>query len=157
MPDKHKQKLDRTSTSVVATISTLAARTSLSLGTIVVTKNFQAALYQGALDARGMTDGETLAVYVSNADLTQAQVEQCIEATPLHSRDADQMEASRRNVQYLGQLNLSRGLSLNEGNRLPKYRENVGMQFWVYNPGNAAMTTGAVANGQIWVYGRWVD
>jgi len=157
MPHPHKAKLDRLSLQPAATISTLAAHTALSLGSRVPTQNFQAALYQGALDARGIAVGEVLALYVSDADLTQAEVEACIEAVPTNERDNVPLEASRRPVQLLGVITREQPLHLDTGNRLPKYREDIGLEFWIYNPSNAGMTTGAVASGQVWIYGRFVD
>ena len=157
MPDKHRQKLDRIHEALSASIGTLAARTAVEIGATAVTQNYAPALYQGAVNLRNATEGEGLSIYVSDGDLSLAEVEECIEAEPLHGRDTINLEQSRRNVQYLGSVSLSDILSLNEGNRLPMMRENIGWKFWAYNPTGAAMTTGAVLGGTIWVYGRFKD
>ncbi len=156
MAHDHK-KLTRVGQAQSVTVATLAAKTALALQGTVVTQNFAAALYQGSMSLRGGTEGEVLALYVASADLSQAEVEEAIESTPLHSRDVPATEHTARNVQLLGIISLSDPLHLDMGNRLAMYRENVGWDFWAYNPSAAAMTTGGVLAGQLWVYGRWKD
>ena len=157
MPHAHKQKLDRISTPLDATISTLGARTPLALGTRTPTQNFQAALHQGVINARGGAVGESLALIVANGDLTVTEIEEALEAVPTHGRDSIPLAQSRRDVQYIGQVGLEQPAYIDTGNRLPMFREDVGWKFWVYNPTAASMTTGMIVSGQIFTYGRWKD
>ncbi len=157
MPHEHRQKLDRISTPIDATIGTLAARTPLAAGTRTPTQNFQAALHQGVVNARSGTVGETVALVVANGDLTLAEVEEALEAVPTHGRDAIPLEQSRREVQYLGQIGLEQPLYLNLGNRLAMFREEVGWKYWVYNSTSASMTTGMLLSGQLYTFGTWKD
>ncbi len=157
MVDKHKQKLTRIGQGLAATIGTLAAHTAQTLGNTTPTQNFAAALYQGVITLRAATIGQPLAIYVASGELIQAEVEEAIEAIPLHARDVPAIEQTARAVQLLGLVEQTNPLHLDMGNRLPKFRENIGWQFWAYNPMSAAFTTGAVASGQIWLYGRWQD
>jgi len=155
MPHDHK-KLDRIGHDLTVTLTTLAAKTSIGLQSVAITQNFQAALYQGTLALRGGTLGEIVAVYAAQGTLSQSEVEQAIEAAPLQSRDP-LLEQTRRGVQLLGFVSLGHPLHLDMGNRVPMYRENETIEFWGYNPTSAALTTGGILSGQIWIYGRWKD
>ena len=157
MPDKHPTKLDRIGGNPSFTIGTLAAKTGVLGLKHVITQNFQASLYQGVFDFRGATLGEAVLFGVAGGDLTLTEIEACIESVPLMSRSTTEIEASRRNVQILAMLSLDRPILIDKGNRLPMYRENVGIQFFAYNASSAAMTTGGVLSGNIWTYGRWKD
>ena len=155
MPHAHT-KLDRISVTPAATIGTLAGRTSVQLAAVVVTQNFSPALWQGIVNARGMAVDESLALYAADGELSQAEVESTIEGAPLHSRDQPALDETRRQVQLIGQLS-SVPAMIETGNRLAKFREDIGWKLWGYNPTAAAMTTGAVAGGALWLYGRFVD
>ncbi len=156
MPHPHTKKLDRIPTAIAASILTLAGKTSIAAGTMTAnTQDFAAALYQGIINARGGTVGETLALYVADGDLAQAEVEEAIESVPTHERATTQLEQTRRNVQLLGQVGIEQPLHLDTGNRLAMFKEDIGARFWAYNPAAAAMTTGMVLGGQIWLYGWW--
>ena len=106
---------------------------------------------------RGGTLGEAIAIYVSDASLNQAEVEEAIEGAPLHARATPEIEQTRRPVQYLGLVDVNNPLSLDLGNRLPMFREAVGYQFWAYNLSGDTQTTGATVSGQVWTYGRFKD
>ena len=155
MPHNHK-KLVRIGHGPAATISTLAAKTAITGSDKTPTQNFAPALYQGVFSAKGGAADEPIAVYIADGDLTQAEVEAAIEAAPLHNRDT-LGEQTDRAVQLLGMISSERPLHLELGNRLPMFRENIGWEIWFYNPSFAAMTTGMIASGQMWVYGRWKD
>ena len=156
MADKHN-KLDRLAIELEATIATLASKTAIQLGTLVVTQNFAAALYQGTIALRAATEGQPLAIYVADAVLTQAEVTEAILGAPLQVRDTPAIEQTRRAVQLIAVVSLSLPKHLDQGNRLPMFREAVGLTFWGFNPMSAAFTTGAIASGVIWAYGRFKD
>ena len=155
MPHAH-QKLDRVSVKPGATLGTLAGRTSIQLAVIVNTQNLNPALWQGNMDCRGMALDESISVYAADGELGQAEVEEAIESAPLHSRDQPALEHTRRPVQWIGKLT-SLGLAIDLGNRLPMFRENIGFKLWGYNNTDAALTTGGVASGALWLYFRFAD
>ena len=158
MPHAHN-KLDIVNTGFGQPLGTLAAQTAIQLGTVpAITQNFQPALYQGSVGLQGRTAGDApLMLVVADGGLTLAEVQEALTAEPLHSRDQPALDQARRPVRRLATLGDDPSVvHVNEGNRLPLFRENIGWEFYAFNAGTA-LTTGSTMSGQLATFGRWKD
>ncbi len=96
-------------------------------------------------------------------DLTDAEIEECIEAVPLHDSDYPAIEHSQRPVFPLETFSMlidtTNGLNVGavplvkQGEFKPRWRiqEETGWRWWAYNHSGSALATG----GFVEVFAKW--
>lgn len=115
----------------------------------------------------GLTNGEqeSLIFGVCNADLSAAEVAEAMNAgAPLNRNDRDLNEHAMRNVHIIAQLHIESAIlgSLRDAGGQPivskhrwTYSKGVGWEYFLFNRGSQALTTGAVFRSYHTIYGVW--
>lgn len=106
-------------------------------------------------------DEESIIIGLADAELSDAEIEECIEATPLDRNDHLNLERSHRPVWPVAILtndNSGNGSRTFSTTVVPRwtFSNADGWKWWAYNPDDAALTTGSeLILFQKW-FGVWV-
>ncbi len=113
-----------------------------------------------------VADIESLIFGLADGSLTDVEVAECLNTDgPLHSRDNDNDETSRRRVQIVGIMNepFSAGTAMNQSVYIQhKTRmgfntgSTAGWKWWAYNPTANAFVTGATLKLLVLHHARWL-
>ncbi len=123
----------------------------------------------GCVTGLTLDEAECLVFGISNADLSAAEVAEAINAgSPLNRADRDLTEHAMRNVKILSMLQPNNvdhetELYLEQQNGLPvvskhrwTYSKGVGWQYFIYNRGSQALTTGGIFRTLHTIFGLWL-
>ncbi len=159
MPKKHSHPLDKLIEPVSITLGTLANNTGIIGTARVLLQDFVAVSIIGGAGIDNSTDANRtngpIIFGIMRGNLSLVQLDEFLEAGELRA-SATNKEHTDRPVQILGAV--GRGLEtvwLRERMRLPTFQEDIGFNFWVWNP-SAAMTTGQIFAGVFELFGRWL-
>ncbi len=145
-------------------LSTLATDTIVKVDGLVLQQDFDHYSSDVIATLRGMTGNEGPIDYgIAQSQLTVAQIQEALDASPTSSNDVEAIERTRRRVRQLGVFERSpdEDQTTNNGRprraklfiKIPAGQEMPAM--WIRNRSGATLTTGGVANFQQKAYGRW--
>lgn len=153
-------------------LGAVAATAAVTFAGPAITDDFRMLKMESLGVVTGLTndEAESLIFGIANADLTAAQIADAINlGAPLNRADRDLQEQAMRNVKIISQLQDRSGESgahtemLLETVGLPvvskhrwTYTKGVGWDYFIYNRGSAALTTGAIFRSQHTIFGLWL-
>ncbi len=161
MTKKHAHPLDKLSYQDSITIGTLAAKTGIIGAPRTLLQDYKAFSLQGSIVALGWSaaDDEYLIYGICSADLTLAQIEQYLEDPRVRKADTTGEEIMSRPIQILGLLDEDKRTDWHQllRLRLPTFQEDVGFNWFVYNPSTSAHDAGIIVSLQWLIFGRWLN
>lgn len=143
-------------------LSTLASQTALKIATVAITEDFRVVKAEGflSIDALPANEGPVL-VALADAELSEAEIKECLEATPLDRNDNLALEQSHRPVFLLGSF-FHTAAGQGENLKIEKtirwtFSGDDGFTLVAYNMDTGALTTGSAIRGIMKYYGVWVS
>ncbi len=151
-------------------LGALAAAGAVVFPGPAITDDFRILKMEGLGAVTALTAGEfeSLQWGICNADLSSAQVAAAISAAgPLNRADRDKQELAMRNVKIIGDVELKNPITDTEGRvhtvnypQVTKHRwtysKGVGWEYFIFNRGGVALTSGAVFRMNFTIFGLWL-
>ncbi len=160
MPDKHRDPLVRQQLNSTHTLSTLANDTGLIAAILTAAiQGYHPVLFRGVVCWRGATDGEGPLLYrFADASMSLVELEEMLETVDTRSKAVPSSEQLGRPAMILGTVGPDSHTMWHDNTRLriPTFREDAGVNTWVYNAG-AALSTGSLLDMRGFLLGRWVN